>query len=162
MTDLSGIPFETGDVQIRGGCAGRLILARLKPNQDLVEAIEEIATQHDIRHGTIRSAVRSIINARFVGVGNGACASARAATPGSAAGRHAVGPGIEILEASGEIIPADTNDGGGGHTVTLRAVVSDRNGTVFAGMLKPGHNRTLITVELCIEEWFPATPISAR
>jgi uncharacterized protein len=135
----------TESVSVESGRLGRLILARLKPNQDLTESIEELCAEHGIACAVVRGAVGSLIDARL------------AYRAGDAWKERTIkGPGVEILNVFGEIgIPGSDQE------TLLHGVVADTDGRVYAGRFVRGGNLSFITIELTLHEWVPeATPSS--
>lgn len=128
-------------VAIENGTLGRLIIARLKPNQDLTESIEALCVQHGIARAIVRGAVGSLIDARL------------AYRAGDGWREHVVtGPGVEILNVFGEIDV--TNDAE--QMPTLHGMVADTDGQMFAGRFVRGGNLSFITIEVTLQEWLPA------
>lgn len=120
---------------IENGQLGRLVVARLKPNEDIIESAEALCQQHGISVAVIRGGLGSLIDAQL-----------------NYLGRHGMknivvlGPGVEVLSLSGEIIAGESR---------VQAVVADVNGNIFAGRLERGRNLSFITVELTLQEWLP-------
>ncbi|MEC5409310.1 DUF296 domain-containing protein [Paraburkholderia sp. MPAMCS5] len=119
----------------RGTAAGRLVpnrkcvVARIRPNEDLVGAIEQTCRNHDIRAAKIRGSVGSIVGARF----ENAPPIDDVAT--------------EILVVNGEV--HDTQDG---PRATIDIALIDPRGDVHRGRLVRGDNPVLICFELYLEE----------
>lgn len=129
-------------VAIENGTLGRLVVARLKPNQDLTESIEALCAEHGIARAIVRGAVGSLIDARL---------SHRA---GDGWREQVVnGPGVEILNVFGEV---DTRSPGEGDVPTLHGMVADTQGRMFAGRFVRGGNLSFITIEVTLQEWVPA------
>ena len=126
--DLSASSIQTGRL-------GRLVVARLKPNEDIVESAEALCASHGIALAVIRGRPGSLIDAQL-----------------GYLGRHGMktlnvpGPGVEIPSISGEIVIGESR---------LQAVVADADGNIFAGRLERGRNLSFITVELTLQEWLP-------
>jgi predicted DNA-binding protein with PD1-like motif len=127
------------EVTVENGKLGRLVLARLKPNQDLTESVEALCAQHGIARAVVRGAVGSLIDARL----------------GYRAGdewkeRTIKGPGVEILNVFGEIgIPGSAQE------TLLHGVVADTEGRVYAGRFVRGGNLSFVTIEVTLHEWLP-------
>jgi len=105
------------------------ILARLKPNVDLIEGIEEICRRHNIRAATVRSGVGSIIGAEF--------------EDGRIIHEHPT----EILTLEGRITP----DHDGQPRADLSIAVIDMKGSIHDGKPERGRNPVLICFELALE-----------
>ena len=82
--------------EVQGGRLGRLIIARLKPNEDLIDSAEALCKDHGIHLAVVRGGLGSLIDAQL-------CYTGREGTVHI----HVEGPGVEILSVSGEIIPGD-------------------------------------------------------
>jgi predicted DNA-binding protein with PD1-like motif len=129
----------TEGVSVESGRLGRLVLARLKPNQDLTESVEELCAEHGIERAVVRGAVGSLIDARL---------SYRA---GDGWKEHTIkGPGVEILNVFGEIGRPGTDQ-----ETLLHGVVADTDGRVYAGRFVRGANLSFITIEVTLHEWVP-------
>lgn len=129
-------------VAIENGTLGRLVVARLKPNQDLTESIEALCAEHGISRAIVRGAVGSLIDARL------------AFRAGDAWREQLVsGPGVEILNVFGEVdVRPDT-----AHALPmLHGMVADTDGRMFAGRFVRGGNLSFITIEVTLQEWLPA------
>lgn len=120
---------------VQSGRLGRLVVARLKPNEDIIDSAETLCRQHGIVQAVVRGGLGSLIDAQLTYLG-----------------RHGMlnipvnGPGVEILSISGEVISGESR---------LQAVVADAEGNLFAGRLQRGKNLSFITVELTLQEWLP-------
>jgi uncharacterized protein len=139
------VPLST-PVVVESGHFGRLVVARLKPQEDLVEALEQLCSSHGIARAVVRSAVGSLVEAQL----------ARGHVTGGQT--FAVpGPGVEILNVFGEI--AIERDAAG--TVTARTsvsgIVADTEGQMYAGRFVRGGNRSFITIEVTLQEWIVET-----
>ena len=102
----------------------RLILARLRPNQDLSEALATLCARHGASRATLRGSLGSLIGARF------------------ADGRTVPDPATEVLVRDGQI-----HDG----QARLTLAVIDQTGAVHCGPLAPGENAVCITFEAMLE-----------
>ena len=107
----------------------RLIVARLRPNQDLTAAIETVCRRHGIRAATLRGGLGSLIGARF------------------ADGREVADHATEVLVRAGHVAPGAD----GAPRATLDLAVVDMEGTVHEGALVAGENPVCITFELMLE-----------
>jgi predicted DNA-binding protein with PD1-like motif len=103
---------------------GTGVVARVKPNEDIISAIETIARMHGISFATIRGSLGSLIGARFV--------------HGGQVHDHAT----EVLVREGHI-----RDG----KAMLDLLVVDMRGEVHEGWLLPGANPVCITFDLVLE-----------
>lgn len=118
------------------GQLGRIAVVRLRPNEDLVTAIEAACVEHGLRHAIVRSAVGSLVDA-VLKVGEKTIT--------------VTGPGIEILTLSGEI-----RSGAGGDVIAdLRGTLADGKAKVYGGGFAKGGNPICITLELVLQEWVP-------
>jgi len=123
-------------VVVEAGHYGRLVVARLKPNEDLVEALESLCATQGIVRAVVRSAVGSLVEARLAwGSGD---AAQTAIVPG---------PGVEILNVLGEV----STDGAG--RTSLSGMVGGTDGRLYAGHFVRGANRSFITIEVTLQEW---------
>ncbi len=127
---------EAADLQ--DGRLGRLCVLRLRPNQDLTEALEAACTEIGIERAVVRSAIGSLNDANF-----------------EAGGQRLVvaGPGLEILTLTGELRP----DAEGRSRASLSGAVCDSEGRVKGGRFVPGRNAICITVEMVLQEWVAET-----
>jgi predicted DNA-binding protein with PD1-like motif len=137
MTSLSNL----SEVKLEAGHYGRTVIARLKPNEDLVESLERLCAQYGIGRAVVRSAVGSLIDgALSSGVGT------------VQATQIVKGPGVEIVglfgEVEGVVVGHDTTG-----TTELTAILSGTDSQVFAGRVVRGMNLTFITVEVTLQEW---------
>lgn len=132
---------ETDDnIQVEEGTLGKLIMARLKPNQDLTESVEALCRQHGMQTAIVRGAIGSLIDAHL-----------QYSTPTGLRRMEINGPGVEILNVFGEIGFAD----GKSNPNPLQGVVADTDGKIFAGRFVRGANLSFITIEITLQEWIP-------
>lgn len=108
---------------------GDCIIARVRPNEDLVGAIEALCRRHGVTHGRVRSGVGSIIGVQF------------------ADGRTISEHPTEILIVDGAIAP----DANGQPKAEIGIELIDTRGDVHTGMLAAGQNPVLICLELVLE-----------
>jgi len=80
------------DIEVQEGTLGKLVMARLKPNQDLTESVEALCEQHGMQAAIVRGAIGSLIDARL-----------EYATPDGWREMEINGPGVEILNVFGEV-----------------------------------------------------------
>lgn len=119
------------------GQLGRIAVVRLKPNEDLVSAVEAVCREHGLVHAVVRSAVGSLVDAVLD------------------AGKTVIevpGPGIEILTLVGEV----RSDDSGRPRADLRGTIADGKARVYGGRFRRGANPICITLELVLQEWLPA------
>jgi uncharacterized protein len=127
----------TERVQIEAGRIGKVVYARMAPNEDLVQGIEKICVAQGLRHALVRSGLGSLVDA---------CVD----LPGGM--RHPVtGPAVEVLSLSGEVrAQAD-----GTVRAELCGVVVDAAGRVVSGVFVAGANPVFATFEVTLEAWLP-------
>ncbi|WP_127091195.1 PPC domain-containing DNA-binding protein [Aquabacter cavernae] len=118
------------DTRIETGRTGRLLYGRVRPNEDLVGAIEALCRDHAITAALVRGSLGSLTEARLDTRG----------------GRQILvsGAAVETLTLSGEV-----RDG----QAALFGTVSDAEGRVFGGRFAAGGNPVCVTFEVAIEEW---------
>lgn len=107
----------------------RCALARIRPNVDLMQGIEQVAGRHGFAKATVRGSVGSIVGARFED------------------GRRVDDVATEILVLRGDVRP-----GADGPTCDLEIALIDPRGDVHKGRLERGANPVLICFELVLEE----------
>ncbi|HBK08737.1 MAG TPA: DUF296 domain-containing protein [Acetobacteraceae bacterium] len=110
--------------QPSGTSTGQAIVARIKPNEDALTALETIARTHGVRNAEVRGSLGSLIGARF--------------NHGSGVDDHAT----EVLVRQGHI-----RDG----IAALDMLVVDMKGEVHEGWLRKGENPVLITFDIVLE-----------
>jgi predicted DNA-binding protein with PD1-like motif len=125
---------------VERGRYGRMVLARVRPNVDLVAGVERVCAAHGITHAVVRSAVGSLVDAAL-GYGEGESMTLVTVE----------GPGIEILTMGGEVRPDET----GKPVARLRGTVSDSDAAVYGGEFVRGGNPICITLEIALQEWLP-------
>lgn len=103
--------------------AARDVVARVRPNVDIVTAVEALARDHGIQNATIRGSLGSLIGARF--------------TDGTMVADNAT----EVLVRAGRI----TNG-----TAAIDLLVVDARGRVHDGRLARGENPVCITFDLVL------------
>lgn len=132
---------DAADVVIEKGRFGRVLTARVRPNLDLVEAIEKICSDNDMSHAVIRGCVGSLMDATLE-IGPGGDNSNI---------QEVAGPGLEIAITSGEVRP----DENGSPRARLHGLMANWDGDAFAGEFVRGRNLTFVTLELVLQEWLP-------
>ncbi len=125
---------------IEKGSFGRLATLRLRPNEDLSQAIEAACAEHGIAHALVRSCVGSLTDAVLAHQ-----------TDGVERETVVKGPGLEIALLNGEIRPGRD----GKPRADLRGLVCDQDGRAIAGRFLHGRNPICITIELVLQEWIP-------
>jgi len=120
------------------GHLGRIAVVRLRPNEDLVGAVEAACREHRLRHAIVRSAVGSLVDAVLEAGG---------------LAQEMPGPGIEILTLAGEV----RSDDAGLPRADLRGTIADGKARVYGGRFRRGANPICITLELVLQEWLPAS-----
>lgn len=121
--------------EVLGGRLGRLVIARLKPNEDIIDSAEALCAAHGISLAVVRGGLGSLIDAQLCYLGRNGMQQIKVD-----------GPGVEILSLSGEISQGASR---------LQAVVADCDGNIYAGRLERGANLSFITIELTLQEWLP-------
>jgi predicted DNA-binding protein with PD1-like motif len=114
--------------QPSGTTTGQDLVARIKPNEDIIEALETIARTHGIGNAVVRGSLGSLIGACF--------------TDGGKVGDHAT----EVLVREGHI-----RDG----RAALDLLVVDMRGHVHEGWLQRGENPVCITFDIVLEQIHP-------
>ncbi|WP_246116708.1 PPC domain-containing DNA-binding protein [Denitrobaculum tricleocarpae] len=133
--------------RIERGSFGRSAVIRLRPNEDLIEGVEQACLESGISHAVVRSAVGSLVDAVLAyGVGP-------KASQGDENTIVEKGPGVEILTLTGELAPGED----GRPKADLRGTISTPDARVLGGRFLPGRNSICITLELVIQEWLPET-----
>jgi predicted DNA-binding protein with PD1-like motif len=107
-----GTPFGTG------------LIARIKPNEDIVTALETIAHQNGITNATVRGSLGSLIGARFIG-------------------------GAPVDDLATEVLVREGHIRDGVAALDLLAV--DMRGEVHEGWLQRGENLVCITFDIVME-----------
>ncbi|WP_051356578.1 PCC domain-containing protein [Azorhizobium doebereinerae] len=124
---LDGPPPESGQT-------GRILYARVRPNEDLVHTIEKLCLQHGFADAVVRGSLGSLSQCCLelhTGV--------RIDVPG---------PAVEMLTLMGEVRSTD-----GAPYAQLSGTVADPEGRIFAGRFVAGRNPVCITFEITLEEW---------
>jgi uncharacterized protein len=128
----------TDAVSIQHGHYGRLLVARIKPNQDLATSLGELCKSNGFKSAVIRGVVGSLVEANL-SRGHGENRSV-ARVPG---------PGVEILSVYGEVRIATSST----PEVSITGVVAGTDGRIFAGRFLAAGNLSFITIEASIQEW---------
>jgi predicted DNA-binding protein with PD1-like motif len=111
--------------QPRGISGGGGVIVRVKPNEDIIGALETIAREQHIRHAVVRGSLGSLIGARF--------------SDGGQVDDHAT----EVLVRQGYI-----RDG----RAVMEMLVVDMQGKVHEGWLQRGENPVCITFDLMLDD----------
>jgi predicted DNA-binding protein with PD1-like motif len=129
------------EIKLEDGHYGRTVIARLKPNEDLTESLEDLCLQYGIGRAVVRSAVGSLVDGHLAS-GTGASLTTQVIK----------GPGVEIVGLFGEVgsTAADREHSAASE---LTAILSGTDSQVFAGRLVRGLNLSFITVEVTLQEW---------
>lgn len=125
------------DMTFETGSLGRIAVVRIRPNEDLVTAVEAACREHRLAQAIVRTAVGSLVDCVLE-------AGERTV--------EIVGPGIEILTLTGEV----RSERGGNPEADLRGAIADGQARVYGGRFKRNANPVCITVELVLQEWVPA------
>jgi hypothetical protein len=136
MIDLKCITAE--------GRPGRLVAARLKPGQDVVESLYEIIQAYQIRSGTVR-AIGSLRSATVVYPNTMEFSD----DPMEAAVFHKIEGPVELGMGYG--VFGRNQDGS--IAMHIHGLVMDKDGDLRTGNLLPGSAPVLATVELTIQEF---------
>lgn len=115
----------------------RMVYARIRPNEDLVQSIEKLCLTQGIERAFVRGSLGSL---------TAACIETTAGEP-----MTITGPAVEVVNISGEI----RTDSTGTPKAELNGVVSDAQGKVWGGRFVSGNNIVCITFEIALEEWKP-------
>ena len=118
------------------GMAGapRVAALRIRPNEDMVAAIEAACRAHGFARAVLRGSLGSLVGARFADAG------------------PVEDYATELLVTGGGV----ATDAAGQHRGEVTIALADMRGAVHAGRLLPGQNPVCITCELLLEE-LPAT-----
>lgn len=110
--------------QPSNGTTGADLIARIKPNEDVLTALETIARTHGIRNATVQGSLGSLIGANF--------------SSGGQVDDHAT----EVLVRRGHV-----RDG----IAALELLVVDMRGEVHEGWLQRGQNPVCITFDIFLQ-----------
>jgi predicted DNA-binding protein with PD1-like motif len=111
--------------QLGGTGGGTGLVARIKPNQDILTALETIARNHSLSNADVRGSLGSLIGARFTH------------------GEHVDDDATEVLVREGHI-----RDG----VAALDMLVVDMLGEIHEGWLEKGGNPVCITFDLVLSQ----------
>lgn len=135
----------TEAISVQRGHYGRLLVARIKPNQDLVESLATLCRANGFHSAVVRGVVGSLIDGNLV-CGQGETEKIM----------HIKGPGVEILSVYGEV----RNGTAEVAEVKLNGVLADTGGQIYAGRFLPGSNLSFITIEVSVQEWIEETDMT--
>jgi uncharacterized protein len=124
-------------VKLEAGSMGRVAYARIAPNKDICEGVEELCKLHGFQNAFVRGGLGSLVDA-CLGRLNGSVT-------------HVVGPAVEIVSLAGE---ARTNSEGQVRA-NLTGVVADPSGKIYGGPFIRDRNLVCVTLEITLEEWLP-------
>jgi len=136
----ANVGAAASETMVERGSYGRFVLARLRPNVDLVAGVERVCAAHGVAYAVVRSAVGSLVDAAL-GYGEGDSMTLITVE----------GPGIEVLSLGGEIRP----DEGGKPVATLRGTISDSDASIYGGEFVRGGNPVCTSLEIALQEWLP-------
>ncbi|MFX0113720.1 MAG: PPC domain-containing DNA-binding protein [Candidatus Hodarchaeota archaeon] len=131
--------------QTTAGELGRVIIGRLLPGTDVIEGIEKICKDHDIKSAFISVSIGSLQKATFL------LAMAKQGTKlGIAYSEPIEVPGpIEFLNGLGMVCEGEIK---GKLETHIHATFSNEKKEVYGGHLVKGENPTLATIDLSIIE----------
>lgn len=132
----------TNGVLIEAGRIGKVVYARMAPNEDLVQGIEKICIAQGLRHALVRSGLGSLVDA---------CLDLPSGTR-----QPVTGPAVEVLSVFGEV--RTQGDGlARSACAELSGVVVNAAGQVLSGVFVAGANPVFATFEVTLEAWLPET-----
>src|SRR5215210_363289 len=121
-------PVPTGGAATSSG--PRMVVARIRPNEDVSDSIEAICREHGFAAAIVRGSIGSVIDPVF------------------ADGRRVEADSTELLVLNGVV----WSDMSGKLQSQLDVALVDTEGRVHQGRLVPGRNPVCITFELVLEE----------
>ncbi|MBB99248.1 MAG: DNA-binding protein [Rhodobacteraceae bacterium] len=121
--------------EIETGTTGRIVYARVRPNEDLVHGIEKICLREGIGRCFIRGSLGSL---------NDACVSLSDETV-----QVLRGPAVEVVGLSGEV----RSDADGNPVASVTGVLAEPSGRICGGRFLRGQNPVCVTFEIVLEEW---------
>ncbi len=122
---------------IESGKMGRISYARIRPNEDLVRAVEKLCLAAEFQNAFVRGALGSLVDASLEHQDGHVT--------------HIKGPAIEIVSIAGEVRTFSD----GSVKADLTGVVADTDGNVSGGYFVAGANPICMTLEITLEEWLP-------
>ena len=130
------MPHADTAPRIETGRTGRMLYARVRPNEDLVTSIETLCFQHGFAHALVRGSLGSLTQATL--------------ETRTGAWIEVPGPAVELLTFMGEV-----RSDGGDPVAHVHGTLTDPCGRILAGRLVPGRAPICITFEITLEEWLP-------
>ncbi|MBO6554244.1 MAG: DUF296 domain-containing protein [Roseitalea sp.] len=127
-----------GFVRAEAGSVGRVVYGRVRPNEDLVEAVEAVCDEAGVLNGFVRGSLGSLTDA-CVDCGDGS-------------ETVVYGPAVEVVGLAGEVRAAS----GGKPVAVLNGMIAGPDGRIGGGRFVRGKNLVCVTFELAIEEWLAA------
>lgn len=125
------------------GTTGKVVTARIHPNLDVLEAIEEICLKHGIKYGQITTSIGSLKKVTLTYVARIIPTSEDGYTQ-----RMTMEGPFSLLVGQGLVSPADEENK---MNIHYHAVISGENDVLYGGDIKPG-TITLTTLDLVITE----------
>ncbi|MBL6430589.1 MAG: DUF296 domain-containing protein [Alphaproteobacteria bacterium] len=125
--------------EIETGTTGRIVYARVRPNEDLV---------HGIRRSVCARIGRCFIRGSL-GSLNDACVSLSDETV-----QVLRGPAVEVVGLSGEV----RSDADGNPVASVTGVLAEPSGRICGGRFVRGQNPVCVTFEIVLEEWLASDP----
>jgi uncharacterized protein len=124
-------------VKLEAGSMGRVAYARIAPNKDICEGVEELCQLHGFQNAFVRGGLGSLVDG-CLGRLNGSVT-------------HVSGPAVEIVSLAGEV----RTDPYGVIKASLTGVVADTSGKIYGGPFVRNRNLVCVTLEITLEEWLP-------
>ena len=143
MSGSQRIDSAAPGVTVETGALGRVVYARIAPNQDLITSVQQLCRDQHLQHAFVRGSLGSLVDA---------CLRTR-----DGAYLQIAGPAVEIVSLAGEVRPGAD----GQPLAQITGVVAAPDGRVFGGPFVAGHNTVCMTFELTLEEWLPSAPGAA-
>lgn len=125
------------DSPVESGEMGRISYARIRPNEDLVQAVEKLCLMAEFKNAFVRGALGSLVDA---------CLEHQDGKL-----TQIQGPAVEIVSIAGEV----RSFSDGSVKADLTGVVADPEGNVSGGNFVAGRNPICMTLEITLEEWLP-------
>ncbi|MEG0408700.1 MAG: DNA-binding protein [Bacilli bacterium] len=124
------------------GKTGKIIVARLLPNTDLIEGIEEVCKKNNVKYAYV-SCFGSFLKTGYMYL-----VPNKDAKVGAGYGEVIVVDGpVEFLNGTGVVCQNNEN-----YDIHFHATMCDKTGSVFGGHIVKGYTPTLTTVDLIILE----------
>lgn len=131
----SSTSYESSGPLPNNASTSRFIVARIRPNVLIADAVHQLCEQFSVSQGRVRGGTGSLIGATF-----------RA--------EHAPYHRVSAPAPASEVVylRGDFDISKGADQINLRAGLVDKTATFFAGHLDPHANRVAITYDLVIED----------